>query len=405
MNPPNRQIISTPRVAIVHHWIVRKRGGERVLESLCRAFPQADLFTLVYDPNLSSPIIKEHRITTSWIQKLPFATKRYSEYLPLFPLAVEQFDLSDYDLVISSDANLVKGVLTRPETCHICYCHSPLRYAWSAFHTYLDSMPPWKRGLASIILNYLRLWDLCAAHRVDYFVANSWNVARRIDKYYRRSADVIYPPITLSKSTSTSGTFFLAVGHFAPYKRFDIAVDAFNELGLPLWIVGEGPEARRLKQRALSNIRFLDRVSDSELANLLSSCRALVFPGEEDFGMIVPEAHACGRPVIALGKGGALETVIPNVNGILFAEPSAASLKLAVLLFEQRETQWNSDEIRETAEAFKEDRFIKQFSDYAQGKLIEHQGRFKDNPRPWGMSRNSNGKFHAAAIRVPPDHR
>ena len=403
MNPPSPQVIGTPRVAIVHHWIVRKRGGERVLESLCRAFPEADLFTLVYDANLSSPVIKEHRITTSWIQKLPFATKRYSEYLPLFPFAVEQFDLSDYDLVISSDANLVKGVLTRPETCHICYCHSPLRYAWSAFHTYLDSMPPWKRGLASIILNYLRLWDLCAAHRVDYFVANSWNVARRIEKYYRRSADVIYPPVTLSKNTSRSGDFFLAVGHFAPYKRFEIAVEAFNELGLPLWIVGEGPEARRLKQRALNNIRFLDRISDSELSNLLSSCRALVFPGEEDFGMIVPEAHACGRPVIALGRGGALETVIPNVNGILFGEPSADSLRRAVLLFEQRESQWNSDEIRQTAQVFREEHFIQQFSAYAEAKLNEHQSRFRDNPRPWSIARSINNEISLSGIQGSTD--
>jgi glycosyltransferase involved in cell wall biosynthesis len=367
------------RVALVHHWLVRVRGGERVLQALCRVFPKADIFTLVYDPKGIPDDIKRHRITTSWIQRLPASTRQYPHYLPLLPLAIEQFDLSGYDLVISSDASVAKGVLTRPETCHICYCHSPLRNAWSAYHTYLDAVPArWKRLLIPFFLNYLRLWDLCAANRVDYFVANSRNVASRIRKYYRREATVIYPPVNVSAyhPTTQIQDYYLSVGHWVPYKRFDLAIQVFNKLGRPLWIAGEGPEGPRLKKLAGRNIRFLQRVSDSELRTLLSQCRALVFPGEEDFGMIVPETHASGRPVIALARGGALETVIPNVNGVFFQEETASELEAAVLEFESIESRFNSYEIQSSAAEFNEERFVHGIVAFIAEKWSQHRQQF-----------------------------
>jgi glycosyltransferase involved in cell wall biosynthesis len=383
----------TLRVALVHHWLVGMRGGEKVLAALCRLFPQADIFTLVYRPEDICETITRHRVTTSWIQKLPLATRHYGQYLPLLPLAIEQFDLSDYDLAISSDASVAKGVLTRPETCHICYCHSPLRYAWSAYHTYLEAVSSrLKRCLIPFFLNYLRLWDVSAANRVDYFVANSRNVANRIWKYYRREASVVYPPVeVLGFPVSTqSEDYYLAVGQWVPYKRFDLAIDAFNALRRPLWVVGEGPEGSRLKRRAQSHIRFLSRVSDSQLRTMLSQCRALVFPGEEDFGMIIPETHACGRPAIALARGGALETVIPGVNGVLFREASATALKAAVLHFESIESQLNPQEIRVSAERFKEDLFFEKMSAFVAEKLAEHQQRFSlesQKPKPSALVR------------------
>ena len=238
------------RVALVHHWLVGMRGGEKVLQALCKIFPGADIYTLVSEPEAVSEAIRQHRITTSWIQKLPRASQYYSHYLPLFPFAIEQFDLSGYDLVVSSDAVVSKGVITRPETCHICYCHTPMRYAWSAYHTYLRAIESsWKLRLVPFFMNYLRAWDLASASRVDYFVANSQTVANRIAKYYRREAHVIFPPVAGSSFSIAESIddYFLAVGQLVPYKRFDLAIEAFNQLKYPLLIVGEGPEYSKLK--------------------------------------------------------------------------------------------------------------------------------------------------------------
>jgi glycosyltransferase involved in cell wall biosynthesis len=356
------------------------RGGEKVLESLCQIFPQADVYTLVLDSKAISDRINCHSIATSWIQKLPFATRYYSQYLPFFPMAIEQFDLSRYDLVISSDASVAKGVITRPETCHICYCHSPMRYAWSAFHTYRESVPGvWRRYVVAFLMSYLRTWDVVAAHRVDYFIANSQTVAGRIQKYYRREAEVIYPPIATSnlESSNSVADYYLAVGHLVPYKRFDLAVEAFNELGRPLLIIGEGPEGSRLKKRARENIKMLKWVSASALRQYLSQCRALIFPGEEDFGMIAAEAHACGRPVIALSRGGVLEIVIPGVNGLCFEPESAGSLVQAVRRFEAMESAFNPAIIKNTAAAFSEEHFEENVVNFVWTKYQEHCAHFK----------------------------
>jgi glycosyltransferase involved in cell wall biosynthesis len=377
---PFTGILQNLRVALIHHWLVRMRGGEKVLESLCSLFPQADIYTLVFDPKEIADSIKRHSITTSWIQKLPFATRHYSKYLPLFPLAIEQFDLSAYDLVLSSEAAVGKGAITRPETCHICYCHAPLRYAWSAYHTYLQAVRnPWKRALAAFLMSYLRTWDTVASGRVDYYIANSETVSRRIQKYYRRESVVIYPPIATSsfQTSSCPADYYLAVGQLTPYKRFDLAVDAFNELGRPLLIVGEGPEFSHLKKRARKNITLTGRVSNEVLRKHLSQCRALIFPGEEDFGMIAVEAHASGRPVIALSRGGAVETVISAVNGLLFEEETAASLASAVQQFEAAESRFEPLAIKQTAAPFDVERFEQQLTRFVCEKVQEHRDRFK----------------------------
>ena len=362
------------------------RGGEKVLQAFCKIFPGADIYTLVSEPEAVSETIQQHRITTSWIQKLPRASQYYSHYLPLFPFAIEQFDLSGYDLVVSSDAVVSKGVITRPETCHICYCHTPMRYAWSAYHTYLRAMESsWKRRLVPFFMNYLRAWDLASASRVDYFVANSQTVANRIAKYYRREAHVIFPPVAVSRFSIAESIddYFLAVGQLVPYKRFDLAIEVFNQLKYPLLIVGEGPEYSKLKRAARENIRFVGRLSDAELSRSLSRCRALVFPGEEDFGMVVVEAHASGRPVIALAQGGALETVVPEVNGLLFAEETVQSLTDAVQRFVSLESEFQPQLIRETAAPFDENRFSAEVSHFISDKTEEHRHRFKTVPRRW----------------------
>lgn len=377
------------RVALVHHWLVGMRGGEKVLEAFCRIFPNADIYTLVSEPSAISETIKQHRIITSWIQKLPRANQYYPHYLPLFPVAIEQFDLSGYDLVVSSDAVVSKGVVTRPETCHICYCHTPMRYAWSAYHTYLRSIESsWKRKLAALLMSYLRTWDFAAASRVDYFLANSQTVAHRIAKYYRREAQVIYPPVALSDLSVSQALddYFLMVGQLVPYKRFDLAIEAFDQLKYPLVVVGEGSEYGKLKRGAGDNIKFVGRLSDAELSRTLSRCRALVFPGEEDFGMVLVEAHACGRPVIALGRGGALETVVPGLNGLLFAEETEQSLTDALQRFVHIEPTFQPELIRETAAPFDENRFIAEVTSFISEKTKEHRYRFKVTPRRWKPS-------------------
>jgi len=362
------------------------RGGEKVLQAFCGIFPNADIFTLVSEPAAISETIKRHRISTSWIQKLPRANQYYSHYLPLFPFAIEQFDLSGYDLVLSSDAVVSKGVITRPETCHICYCHTPMRYAWSAYHTYLRAVEnSWKRKLVPFFMSFLRTWDLASASRVDYFLANSQTVATRIAKYYRREAQVIFPPIAVSRCSiaETVDNYFLAVGQLVPYKRFDLAIEVFNQLKYPLVIVGDGPQYPKLKRAAGENIKFVGRLSDAELNHSLSRCRALVFPGEEDFGMVVVEAHACGRPVIALARGGALETVVPEVNGLLFAEETAQSLADAVQRFVCIESEFQPQLIRSTATPFDDSRFSAEVTAFISDKTEEHRHRFKIEPRQW----------------------
>ncbi|MEW5975334.1 MAG: glycosyltransferase [Acidobacteriota bacterium] len=357
---PGFEAARSLRVALIHHWLITMRGGERVVEALCQLFPKADLFTLVCDADRISSHLARRSIKTSWIQHLPLARRRHSWYLPFFPTALKSFELSGYDLVISSDVGFSKGVSVPAGVCHLCYCHTPMRYVWSGYQTYFNSLGSiWQRQIFASVAHSLRQWDLAAARQVSEFAANSKNVARRIRQYYQRDSRVIYPPVRLSDFllAERAGDFYLAAGQLVPYKRFDLAVKAFNRLGRPLIVAGDGPELNRLRSLAGPTIQFVGRVSDDSLRRYLSECQALIFPGEEDFGIIAVEAHASGRPVIALAKGGALETVIPGLNGVFFEEESVESLAEAVERFERIRETFRPDVLRGTARRFSQDRF------------------------------------------------
>lgn len=347
------------RAAIVHYWLLNWRGGEKVLESLCRLLPDADIFTLFYDPRAVSPEIRRHNVTASFLNPL---RRHYRSLLPLMPLALERFDLRDYDLVISSESGPAKGVLTSSAARHICYCHTPMRYIWDLYPAYLNEWSSaWKRTLLTPLSNYLRLWDFASAARVDEFVANSENVRRRIQRAWRRDSRVVYPPVAVeSFYWREPEDYYLVVSELVAYKRIDMAVRAFSQLRRPLRIVGGGPEYKRLKRMAGGDIEFCGRVSDGELRELLARCRAVVVPGEEDFGLVPVEALASGKPVIALGRGGALESVPVSepVGGVFYDEPDEARLAEAVHRFEQVESQVRPRELRAWAEQFSETCFL-----------------------------------------------
>jgi glycosyltransferase involved in cell wall biosynthesis len=342
------------RVAIVHYWLLNRRGGEAVLEALCRMFPDADLFTLFYDPERVSPAIRARRVTASFLNPL---RRHYRSLLPLMPLALESFDLRGYDLVISSESGPAKGVLVPSGARHICYCHTPMRYLWDLYPAYLYE---WtgsrlKRLAMAPLANYLRLWDYSTAARVDRFVANSENVRRRILRCYRREADVVYPPVPVETFYwKPPEDYFLIVSELAPYKRIDVAVRLFAKTGRKLRIVGQGPELERLKALARPNVEFLGRVSAPDLQELYARCRAFLMPGEEDFGITAVEALASGKAVIALGRGGVLESA--TRGGFFFDEPGEADLAAAIGRFERSEPK--PEELQACAARFSEAEFV-----------------------------------------------
>ena len=328
-----------PRVALIHYWLVGMRGGERVLEAFCRMYPEAHIFTHVADPTALSPLLRRHRITETRIGRLPFAKRLYSSYLPLMPRALEELDLRGYDLVISSEAGPAKGVIPPPDAPHLCYCHSPMRYLWDQYHTYRSSAGRLTRAVMPGLAHRLRQWDVASALRVDGFLANSTHVAARIEKYWRRGADVVPPPVDLARFAPVPalerGAFYLWAGELAPYKRPDLAVRAFRALDRPFVMLG-GPEreAAQLRRIAGPKTRILGRVSDEEMTRALARCRALIFPGEEDFGIVPVEALASGRPVIAYGRGGIRDSVRDGETGLFFHEQSVGALIDAVRRFE-----------------------------------------------------------------------
>jgi glycosyltransferase involved in cell wall biosynthesis len=351
------------RVAIVHYWLVNMRGGEKVVEALCELFPQAEIFTHVYVPEAISERIRRHKIHTTFIQRLPQARKRYQSYLPLMPLALQQLDLRDFDLVISSESGPAKGVIVSPDARHICYCHSPMRYVWDMYPDYLAGAGRITRWLMPPLIHYLRLWDRSTADGVDAFVANSNYVASRINRYYRREAEVIAPPVQVEDFSADGEVcdFYLMMGQLVSYKRPDLVVDAFNESGRRLVVIGEGEMQDTLRQRAGPNITFMGRQPFEVIREYLSRCRALVFPGLEDFGIVPVEAMAAGRPVIAYGKGGALDTVVDGRTGILFKEQSVASLNGAIARYESSEMEFHPAEMAFHASQFSKERFKQQF--------------------------------------------
>jgi len=360
------------RLAIVHDWLTNMGGAEKLILLFKEVFPDAPIYTLVYDAGNVDPAFGEMEIDTSFIQKLPGARKYYRKYLPFFPIAVEQFDLREFDVVLSSSTSVAKGVITTSDTLHICYCNTPMRYAWDFYHQYLREAGAIQRLLIPFFMNYIRIWDRLTAERVDYFIANSNNVAKRIEKHYRRTSQVIYPPVDtqLFKPVSQIEDYYLVVSRLVPYKRIDLAVKAFNKLNKKLVIIGDGPGRKKLQAVARDNVIFMGRLNDEETRRYLASCRALIFPGEEDFGITPLEAQSCGRPVIAYGKGGALETVIDGKTGLFFAEQSEESLVDGVKRFESMEP-FDKDAIRDHARQFDVSIFKKSIKEFVERKYRE----------------------------------
>jgi glycosyltransferase involved in cell wall biosynthesis len=322
------------KVAIIHYWLVGMRGGEKVIEALCEMYPQADIFTHVYIPDMISDRIRQHRIIPTFINSLPRAARMYKSYLPLMPLALEQLDLRGYDLIISSESGPAKGILPPPEAIHVCYCHTPMRYIWNMYHEYRNGAGRLTRLMMPALSHYLRMWDVTSSSRVDSFVANSATVARRIDRYYGKDSVVIHPPVDTGAfsiaAPSELGDFYLMAGELVSYKRPDLAIRSFNEMKLKLVVIGGGEMLDEIRRIAGPTITVMGQQPFDVLKQHYARCRALIFPGEEDFGMVPVEAMASGRPVVAFGRGGATETVAPGVSGVLFAEQSVEAISQAV---------------------------------------------------------------------------
>jgi glycosyltransferase involved in cell wall biosynthesis len=329
------------RVAIVHYWLVRMRGGERVLERLLTLFPDADIYTHVYDPAAVSSAIRDRNVSTTFVNKIPGARRHYQKLLPLMPMALEQLDLSGYDLVISSESGPAKGVITNPDTVHLCYVHSPMRYLWDGYHQYRATAGQLTKAAMPWLFHRLRMWDCASAARPDQLLANSEFVRRRIAKAWNRDARVVYPPVAIDEFTASDelDDQYLWVGQLAPYKRAEIAVEAFNRLGLPLLMVGDGPLAARIRASTRDNIRMVSRLSFADLKRAYARCKALVFTAEEDFGIIPVEVAASGRPVLAYRGGGAVETISEGIAGLFFEQQTADSLIDGV----QRMERWLAD--------------------------------------------------------------
>jgi glycosyltransferase involved in cell wall biosynthesis len=362
------------RLALVHDCIVHIGGAERVLQSLHAVFPDAPVYTLVLNKQVTQQLLPAARIFPSFARKLPGAQRYFRVYAPLYPMAIESFDLAEFDTVLSSSFSFAKGTILSPYTCHICYCHSPLRYLWSEYHFHRRTVfrQWWKRGLVDPFLTYLRMWDQLTADRVDYFIANSGSVRDRIAKYYRRDSEIIHPPVPVRGIPLglRSDGYYLLVSRLMAYKRVDLAVEAFNRLGLPLKVIGSGPELKTLRKMSRPNIEFLGSVDDPTLRECYSNCRALVFPGFEDFGIVMVEAQAYGKPVVAFASGGASEIVVDRVTGVLFDDQTAASLIDAIKELERLTLV--PEEIRRNALRFDEGNFRRAIRLFVDQKYAEY---------------------------------
>jgi glycosyltransferase involved in cell wall biosynthesis len=366
------------RVALVHDWLTGMRGGEKVLEALCERYPDAEILTLVHRRGSVSPAIERHHIHTSLVQHLPGASAHYRRYLPLFPTAIERFDLSRFDFVISSSHCVAKSVMPAARAAHLCYCHSPMRYAWDQFDAYFGADRVGQaasRWVYRPIMNRLARWDAATASRVHRFVANSRHVAGRIARYYNREASVVYPPVDTAfyrPAAVSPESHFLIVSALVPYKRLDLALDACRRAGARLRIVGDGPDRARLETAAGPDVEFLGRLTDQEIREEYRRALAVILPGEEDFGIVPVEAQACGRPVVAFDRGGALETVIADETGVFFQQPTSASLAEAL----QRVARLHVDpeRLRMHAEQFSRQQHMQRMQDVIDETLAAPAG-------------------------------
>jgi glycosyltransferase involved in cell wall biosynthesis len=375
-------------VALVHDWLTGMRGGEKCLEALCELYPEATLFTLFYRRGHLSPAIERMDIRASWLQRIPGWRRIYRHLLPLYPRAIESFDLSGYDLVISSSHCVAKGARAAPGATHLCYCHTPMRYAWDQYRHYFapERLAWWNRRAIPALIGRMRAWDVATAGRPHRYAANSRHVAARIGNAYGRDAEVIYPPVDLAplRLGDGAGGYYLMVNAFAPYKRVDLVVEAFNRLGRELRIIGTGQDEARLKSLAGPNVHFLGWISPEQLREAYAGCRAFVFAAEEDFGITPVEAQGCGRPVIALGKGGVLETVTPHPGypvtnawrpaasaptGVLYPEQTAEALIEAVRFFEAHERDFDPAAIRASVQRFDRPRYLAEFKAFVERNL------------------------------------
>lgn len=364
------------RVAIIHYWLVGMRGGEKVVEALCRMYPQADIYTHCVRLEALSPLLRQQRIQTTFIQSLPRSQQWYKHYLPLMPLALEQLNLRGYDLVISSESGPAKGVLVPARTPHVCYCHTPMRYLWDFYHEYLQAAGWCTRLLMRPLFHYLRLWDVASAQRTDRVVANSNEVAQRVARWWGREARVVHPPVDVQHFASPQAApgenpavapregknYYLYFGQLVAYKRVDVAIAACTARGRRLIVAGDGEERERLQALAGPSVTFEGRVDDARLQELYASCRGLLFPGEEDFGIVPVEAMAAGCPVFTYGRGGTLETVVDGETGLFFPAQTPEALDEALTRFESGEVVFDPAVIRRRAELFTEARFQEGFA-------------------------------------------
>ncbi len=367
------------KIAIIHDWLTVYAGAEKVLEAILEIYPSADLFSVVdFLPSKDRLSLQNKKAKTSFIQKLPFAKKYYRNYLPLMPLAIEQFDLSSYDVILSSSHSVAKGIITGPSQIHICYCHSPIRYAWDLTHQYLKDAGL-KKGLkgivAKILLHRIRLWDRAAADGVDFFIANSRFVASRIQKIYRREAKVIYPPVNVDAFTiqEDKHDYYFTASRFVPYKKIDLIVEAFKEMpSKKLIVVGDGPDFEKIYASKSPNVEMMGHQSFEVLKEKMQKARAFIFAAVEDFGIVPIEAQACGTPVIALAKGGLKET-IDESTGLFFFDQTKDAIKEAVILFEQIKHSFDFKKCRENALRFSKERFKNEFKEFVEGLIESHE--------------------------------
>ncbi|BAU55757.1 glycosyltransferase family 4 protein [Mucilaginibacter gotjawali] len=367
------------KVALIQEWLTVIGGSENVFKEIASLFPEADIYTLVArDETIKSLGLGRHKVTTSFIQNLPFAKTKYRNYLPLFPLAIEQFDLSSYDLIISSSHAVAKGVLTHSGQVHVCYCHSPMRYAWDLYHQYIREAgldTGLKGFFVKLVLHRIRQWDIASTNRVDHFISNSNYIGKRIKKIYNRESTTIYPNVAVEdfEICLAREDFYLTCSRLVPYKKIDLIVKAFN--GMPdkkLIVIGDGPDFKKIKNLAADNIVMMGYQPFDVLKRHLSTAKAFVFAAEEDFGILPVEAQACGTPVIAYGKGGVTETVIENKTGVYFSEQTAASIIDAVNRFENNITLFSPVEIAQHASLFSSQHFRNQLINYLRGILPQN---------------------------------